>query len=494
MTNGRLPCGVCGSYLRPGRTAGLCDRCAQKLGNQVKKLPQGFYDQPKLQADLAQYEFRRLFIAVLSILKLSQEALGGLVGMSQSQISGVVRGYRTQFTHAPTVAKIANGLGIPTRLLGFDEPESGADAYEEVDWMNRRNFHEALGVILMGIGAGMDLDRLRALLPSPGEERVRRRIGAEDVATIETTTASFRTSLYQRGGGLSRAAAVAQLDHILRLRESRCSEQVHADLQIATAALANTAGWMSCEAGRHEDARQLWMIALDMARQAKHPHSTDLMVEILMNIAQQAMRLGQPRETIDLIRYADATMAMSKYPVSGPTRHYVQDSLALSQAMLGQSEPCLRALDQAAQAYADSDADRDAKPPWAGYSGATAYAAYSAIRGRSLFLLSRTEPGYAPKAIEHLRNAIDGYAGIGYAGQCGLALPALAGSYVQAGDLDAAVTTGHKAVTVIDGLSSTIPHPWLRTLAEVTQPHSHRSNIAELRHRIDEVLTTEARS
>jgi hypothetical protein len=67
-------------------------------------------------------------------------------------------------------------------------------------------------------------------------------------------------------------------------------------------------------------------------------------------------------------------------------------------------------------------------------------------------------------------------------------LPALAGSYVHAGDLDAAVTIGHQAVTTINGLSSTIPYPWLRALSEVTAPHSHRSDVTELRHRISEVL------
>jgi hypothetical protein len=67
-------------------------------------------------------------------------------------------------------------------------------------------------------------------------------------------------------------------------------------------------------------------------------------------------------------------------------------------------------------------------------------------------------------------------------------LPALAGG------LDTAVTIGHQAVTTISGLSSTIPHSWLRTLAEVTQPHSNRSDVAELRHRISETLATTVRT
>lgn len=486
MVSDRSRCDVCEGFLRRGRPGGLCDPYARKVGAQVWKLPEGFYDRPKLKSALARYDFPSVFIAVRLELHWSQQALGARVGMSQQMVSAVELGHLVGFPDARVVPQIANGLGIPPRLLGFTQL-AVADLGEEerVDWMDRRNFDKALAAILMGVGVGLELDRLRALLPPPGEEPVPRRIGAADVAAIEAATSGFRVSHYQYGGGLARAAAVAQLGYVLRLREAQCSEQVRAELLIATAALANTAGWMSVECGLHEDARKLSMVGLDRARQAEHPHSTDLMVEILMNTAQQARHLGQPREALDLIRYADNTMAMSKYQVSAPTRQRVQTSLAVSQATLGRSEACVSALEQAAQTTADIGADQTGLPPWA--AGGMPAVTCSSQHGRSMFLLSRTEPDYAPTAINYLRTAIDGY-GAGYANRSADCLPALAGSYVQAGDLDAAVTIGHEAVTVISGLSSTIPHPWLGTLAEVTKPHNHRSDIAELRHRIHEVL------
>jgi hypothetical protein len=42
-------------------------------------------------------------------------------------------------------------------------------------------------------------------------------------------------------------------------------------------------------------------------------------------------------------------------------------------------------------------------------------------------------------------------------------------------------------VTLADGLSSTIPHSWLRTLDGVLEPHQQRGDVTELRHRIHEV-------
>jgi hypothetical protein len=103
-----------------------------------------------------------------------------------------------------------------------------------------------------------------------------------------------------------------------------------------------------------------------------------------------------------------------------------------------------------------------------------------------LFQLSVTDPSYASEAIEHLDTALNGY-GPGRVTARARCLPALAGSYAQAGDLDTALTLGHQSVTLANSLSSTIPHSWLRTLDGVLKPHQHRGDVTELRHRIHEV-------
>jgi transcriptional regulator with XRE-family HTH domain len=448
----------------------------------IQSLPPDFYDRPQLRAGLRAHNFQGAFVVVLSELRLTQEAVADLVELDPSEVSRVSRGVRAPFTDARVILRVANGLRIPARLLGFYDPPVSA-AEEEVDWMKRRDFHSRFAALALAVGACLDLDRLKALLPTPGEEPLPRQIGAKDVAAIEAATETFRTSHYQHGGGLERAAAVAKLGRVLNLNEVKCSEAVRTDLRMATAALANTASWMSVEAGLHADARRLSMIGLSTAREAQHPYSTDLGVEVLMNMALQAMHLGQPQEAISLVGYAEGFITMRKpIPVSAVTRHYVDTNLALAHAMLGQTELCLSELDQAGHTFAHLDPS--SAPPWAARVDA---ATDSDWRGLALFQLSRTDPGYAPEAIERLRIAIDEY-GEGRAVARARSLPALAGSYVHAGDLDAAVSIGHQAVTTISDLSSTIPYPWLRTLAEVTAPHSHRSDVTELRHRISEVL------
>jgi hypothetical protein len=175
----------------------------------------------------------------------------------------------------------------------------------------------------IGVSAAADEDQLRSILPSPSSEPTPRRIGTSEVNAIRAATTGYRSSHFQYGGGLMRAAAVAQLDYVLKLRGAQCSDSVRRDLAFATAELSNTAAWMSFTAGRHEDARRLWAISLNGARESGHPQSADLMVETLMNASVQAFHLGSPHEVVSLAKYASSLIATpGAIPVSAPTRHY----------------------------------------------------------------------------------------------------------------------------------------------------------------------------
>ena len=466
---------------------GLCGPCQRVAApGYSPPVPPDFYQRPALRRAVGGYDFGAVFREVRSYgIGMSQEELGFLVGLTQDTVSKVELGLRRLDKFADVVRAVT-ALGIPVALLNFTRTSPFGGGEGMVGWVDRRGFHKALAATALGVGATLELDRLQTLLPTAGQEPPPRRIGAEDVTAINQTTDTFRASHNERGGGLARAAAVAQLGYVLNLRGSLCSQQVRAELLIATAALANTAGWMSCQANRHEDAQRLWMIALSTAREANHPYNTDLMVHTLMNTGHQAVLLDQPREVEGLVKYATALTAMAaNAPVGAETRHYVAGLTALSQAMSGHTEACLRALDEAGQIIADADADVD-QPPWSSPIDAATEFGW---RGRSLFRLVATDPSYAPRAIECLRKALDAYepGRTSTVKVLAVSLPALAGSYVQAGDLDTALALGHESVTVADGLSSVTPHSWLRALDEVLEPHQQRADVAELRHRIRQV-------
>jgi hypothetical protein len=59
-------------------------------------------------------------------------------------------------------------------------------------------------------------------------------------------------------------------------------------------------------------------------------------------------------------------------------------------------------------------------------------------------------------------------------------------------ELQASSLAGHEAVTVISTLSSGRAYGKLRTLADIAKPHSHRSDVAELRDRIRGALAMSA--
>jgi hypothetical protein len=305
-----------------------------------------------------------------------------------------------------------------------------------------------------------------------------------DVEAIEETTEAFRLFDYRHGGGLSRSAAVAQLGYVLKLQDSQCTDQVRAHLQLATADLAMAAAWMTYDVEQHEAARRLWMIALDTARRADHPRSADLTVILLLDLAHQALHLDRPDEALRLVQLGAATATTGRYPVSASSRSYIAATQAWCQATLGDAEPCKRALDEAQRFYAD--ADPKTAPPWAAY---VTSAEIAAQHGHSFYLLAKSQPAYAPAAIEHLQVAVDSF-GTTYARSRAVNLPGLAGCHFYIGEVDSAVATGHEAVTEISMLSSTRAYARLRVLAEAAAPFSHDSGVAELRERIRQAVAT----
>jgi transcriptional regulator with XRE-family HTH domain len=464
--------------LRRGHTGVLCDPCARTARSHDRcPVPADFFDTPPLRSALASYDFGSVFRAVRLQAKLTQEELGLIVGLHQPRVSAIERGAH-KIRDVALVARIASTLGVPAPLLGFHSSPVGSVHGKEVTWMDRRDFFGAVAAIALGAGLHPELERLEALLPLRSDSPPPRRIGTSDVEAIQETTEAFRRSDYRHGGGLSRAAAVAQLGYVLKLQDAQCSDQVEAQLLLATADLAMAAAWMAYDVEQNEAARRLWMVALDTARRADHSLAADLTVVLLLDLAHQALHLRRPDEALRLVQLAATTATTRRYPVSASTRSYIAAALAWCHASLGDAESCWRALGDAEQTYAT--VDPATAPPW----GANVTPAeIAAQHGHSYYLLARTEPSHAPKAVEHLRVAVEGF-GAAYARSRAVNLPGLASSYFYAGDVNEAVTTGHAAVTEIGTLSSIRAYARLAALDETASPFANDSAVADLRERI----------
>jgi transcriptional regulator with XRE-family HTH domain len=480
-------CRSCQAVVRRGY-GDLCDWCANAV-DAPPLVPQGFFDTPELRAALENYDFGTLFLAVRSGADLSQQGLSERLHLQQNRVSKIETG-ETQVRYINVVAGIANRFGIPTGYLGFGPNTINPPTREEEAGpvYDRRGLFGFASALTLGAIAtvALDLERLATLVPNSGHRTVRRQIGAADVQTIREITAVFRAADFRHGGGLAREAAIAQLGHVMRMRESQCTEPVRAELRLATAELGSVTGRMCCDVELHEDTRRWWLIGLGAARESKHELATDMMVYLQLQMANQSIHLRNPEEALSFARLAEMTAANGDHPVSAQTRTFISFRQAASQAMLGKADLCRRALDQGQERA--SDANPAAALPWTAHVTPTEV---TSLTGAAMYRLAQRERDYAPKAVEHLRTAVDTF-GDEHARSRAVNLSSLSGAYLQVGDLDTAVATGHQAVTEISALSSTRIHDRLRTLAKVAQPYNHRSDVAELRQRIHQTVTTTA--
>lgn len=444
----------------------------------------GFYDEPDLRAALASYDLGTVFRFVRLHFGMSQAELAELVELDQPKVCNIENG-RIRLEKVGVVARVADRLGIPGRLLGFG-PASVGDTpiEEEVSWLHRRRFFQTAAGVTLGVTSFSWLERLDTLRPRRTERPEPKFIGEEHVRALRKATVVFRESDYEFGGGLLRAAAQEKLCEVLQYEKSTCTDDVRTSLQLATAELAMTTAWMSYDVEDHLGARELWVLALDYARRAEHhPRSADLTVGVLLDTAHQALHRQEPKEALRLVQLANATAGSHEHPISDSTRSYLAANLAWCRASLGHVDACRRALDAAEQAY--NDRDLAAAPPWAAH---VVPAEVAAQRGHALFLLARTDPAFAEDAIAHLSAAVTGY-GEPYARSAAVNLPGLASSQFYVGDVEAALATGHQAVTAISTLSSKRTYARLSQLSDAAKTFAHNADVADLRARIEKVVT-----
>ncbi len=128
----------------------------------------------------------------------------------------------------------------------------------------------------------------------------------------------------------------------------------------------------AADADDHDAARRLWTYALDTARRAEdNPRAPDLAVDVLLDMAHQALHLygldpvkhaDRAGEAPHLVQLASATAANRRHPVSTITQGYISAVLGWCRAALGEPEPTRRAIGNAQDTYAA--ADPATAPPW----------------------------------------------------------------------------------------------------------------------------------
>jgi transcriptional regulator with XRE-family HTH domain len=472
-------CGRCRAVLRRTNEGDLCAPCARAAAAATPSLPADFYSKPEVVGALRNRNFGQFFRIARTDLGMTQEQFGLLVGLAQSRVCKI-ENRAARLRDIETIVHLASALGTPPELLGFIADAGSLDGDDEtqaVSWLQRRDFVAVVTATALGVGAAPLHNGVNRLILEAAEVEPARRIGLADVERIEATTSAFRDWDNRWGGGLSKAAIVGQLQWLVATNKSAlASEAVQRRLLVATADLANLGAWIHYDLERHEEARRLWMIALDTSREAG---SVDLVAAILRQLAHQALHLQRPDEALRMVRLAYASAADPNQEASELALAETSAYEAWCHAAAGNRRPCQRAIGRAEEHFANSQ-DGTA-PPWlTHFDESELYA----LRGHAYHVLADRVPEAAGPAQDWLRRAVAGR-GPQYARSKTLNLIALSSTYFQQGDeLDEGVRIGQQALEGASTLNSPRAQSRLRGLARVTAPFAREANVAEFRDQL----------
>jgi hypothetical protein len=174
-----------------------------------------------------------------------------------------------------------------------------------------------------------------------------RRIGTSTVADLTSRVHGLRLADDVVYGRDLIGRAMRELRSAVTLyRESTFTDEVGRQLLSGIGELAQIAGWISADAGQHEDAERIYRLGLSAAHQAG---DATLAGNLLGSLAYLVANTGDPFEAVPMAEAAAAQAADA--PPRG--RALYLDRVAWVHAKAGQAQPAIRALGAAGEAIAD---------------------------------------------------------------------------------------------------------------------------------------------
>jgi transcriptional regulator with XRE-family HTH domain len=314
----------------------------------VLRVPNGFYARPAIAAALAAADLGPVFRAVRAELGLTQEQLGLVTGLAQSQISKVERGNQ-RIRSVEVIARVANALDIPAGLLGFPGASSAPALVSPGPLMRAPEPGNGQKAVLMAA--------VRLLVDPVSSPPPAGRIGKSDVERLRQHFELFRLVDERIGGGELRHVVTAYLDHSRGLLSGRISDgNTRAELHRLLGDLHIMAAWMHLDADETAAARAEFDLAQRLARAGREPvlvaHGLLSRGQALHDRQRYEAALhamGQARAVVDRGPPAGATMVISAHE-------------AIVHAEMGNREATLTALGRAQDAFVASERD---DPQWA---------------------------------------------------------------------------------------------------------------------------------
>jgi transcriptional regulator with XRE-family HTH domain len=267
-------------------------------------------------------------------------------------------------------------------------------------------------------------------------------------------------------GGDLMVPAFRELRSVSRLyRESTHTEEVGTKLLVAIGELAQIAGWIASDAGRHGQAEQAYHLGISAARQAE---DNTLTGNLIGSLAYQYANTGRPQDSV--------TLAKAAIEVTGPD-----------------APPRARALAYDREAWAFTKTDRAQEAMWAlGIAREALHARTDQDRGELAYLYwvtaeeldimearCYTELSRPLRAVPLLTTVLDRY-DAAHARELALYLSWLAIAYIAANEPEEAAKTTRRMVTVAGDLSSERLITRARAVFERLSPFDHIPDVADV--------------
>ncbi|MFD8483404.1 MFS transporter [Kitasatospora sp. NPDC059673] len=302
------------------------------------------------------------------------------------------------------------------------------------------------------------------------------RVGHADAAKLREAAQEARRWDSKYGGGDWRSSMVPECLRVeaAPLLLASYSDAVGRALFGATAELTRLAGWMAFDTGQHEAAQRYYIQALRLARAAG---DVPLGGYVLASMSLQASYRSFPDEAVDL---AQAALERNRGLATARTMSFFHLVEARAHAKAGNAPACGTAL-SAAEAALDRARPGDHDPTWIDFYTYDRLAADAAECFRDL--------GVPSKVRQFTREAL-ARPTEGFVRSHGLRLIVSAMAEAEAGDLDAAVAAGERAVEVAGRISSHRSREYVVELLRRLEPYQNEQRVKELTERARLVLTT----
>ncbi|MFI9757647.1 multiprotein-bridging factor 1 family protein [Streptomyces sp. NPDC051963] len=229
-----------------------------------------------------------------------------------------------------------------------------------------------------------------------------RRVGVGEVTDLQKRVHGLRLADDVLAGGDLIGPALRELRKTVRLyRENTHTEEVGRALLVQIGELAQIAGWIASDAGRHEEAERIYRLGLSAAKQAE---DMTLAGNLAGSLAYQMSNTGRTDEGLTL---AQAALHDAGEDAPGKARALYWDRVAWAHTQAGGTEnarAAMRALGEASEALARGDGGREGDEPPPDYL-------YWVDAGELQVMESRvyTELRRPLRAVPLLRDVLSGY-------------------------------------------------------------------------------------